>query len=70
MIIVLVSSTLRCTWELLALLLLIPVFQLASCALCPLAVLNLCKDSLKLGPDSIELSGLTEPLGLLSGSLV
>lgn len=40
-------------------------FQEAIWALCPDAVLNLLRDSLKLGPDSIVLSGFTE----VSGSL-
>ena len=44
-------------------------FQEATWAFWPEAVLNLCKDSLKLGPASMELS-LPEPLvGLRSVSL-
>lgn len=64
MIIVRVSSTRRCTcdelddcWR--------EDFHEATWAFCPDAVLNLLSDSLKLGPDSIVLSGLAE----VSGSL-
>ena len=68
MIIVLVSST-RLDTEL-ELELCMLFFQLDICALCPEAVLNLWRDSVKLGPDSILLSIALESFVLFRESFV
>ena len=66
-IIVLVSSTRFCTEEFLEDILRL-FFQEAIWALAPEAVLNRCRDSVKLGPDSMEdsMMGLMESLVLLA----